>query len=115
MAESIKDKVAIIGMGVPRWGERWEADIFDLVNEAAYLAYDDAGVEPKQIEACWAGYFYMDWATTGLVLSQALQLQYIPSTHVENGCSTGTEAIRGAAYGLASKQYDLVMALGYEK
>jgi len=115
MSESIKDKIAIIGMGVPKWGERWDTDIYDLVTEAAYLAYEDAGIEPKQIDSAWAGYFYMDWATTGLVISQALQTQYIPITRVENGCGTGTEAIRGAAYGLASGQYDLAMAIGYEK
>ena len=115
MSESIKDKIAIIGMGVPRWGERWEADIFDLVNEAAYGAFEDAGIEPKQIDAAWVGFFYMDWAATGLILSQALQLQYLPITRVENGCGTGAEVIRGAAFGLASKQYDLVLALGYEK
>lgn len=114
-SESIRDKVAIIGMGCPPWGEQWDADIFDLITEAAYEAFDDAGVEPKQIEAAWVGYYGAEYATTGLVVSQTLQLQQIPVTHVENGCGSGAEAIRGAAYGLASKQYDLVLALGYEK
>jgi acetyl-CoA C-acetyltransferase len=34
---------------------------------------------------------------------------------VENACGTGAETIRGAALGLASKTYDLVLALGVEK
>ncbi len=115
MAESIRDKVAIIGMGCPAWGERWDADIFDLITEASFAAFDDAGIGPNQIDAAWLGYYVNDFATTGLVLSQTLQLQQIPITRVENGCASGSECIRGAAYGLASKQYDLVLALGYEK
>lgn len=115
MAESIRDKVAIIGMGCPPWGERWDTDMFDLITEASFEAFEDAGIEPKQIEACWVGYYINDNATTGLVVSQTLQFQQIPITRVENGCGSGSEALRGAAYGLASKQYDLVLALGFEK
>jgi acetyl-CoA C-acetyltransferase len=34
MAESIRDKVAIIGMGLSKWGERWDAGIFDLITRS---------------------------------------------------------------------------------
>jgi len=115
MAESIRDKVAIIGMGCPPWGERWDADVSDLIAEASFAAFEDAGVESNQIEAVWAGYYDYSTATTGLVVSQTLQLQDIPVTRVENGCGSGSESIRGAAHGLACKQYDLVMAIGFEK
>ncbi len=115
MAESIRDKVAIIGMGLSKWGERWDTGIFDLVSEACNEAFDDAGIDKKQIDACWTGYYQNETATTGVVISQALQLQQIPITRVENGCASGAEVIRGAALGLASKQYDLVLAVGFEK
>ena len=45
--ESIKDKVAIIGMGCTKFGERWDSGLDDLAIEAAYEAYEDAGIEPK--------------------------------------------------------------------
>ncbi len=115
MAESIKDKVAIIGMGLPKWGELWDKDVFDLIVDAAYEAFEDAGVEPKQIDAAWVGYTKADTASTSLILSQALQLQYIPITRIENVCGTGADIIRGAALALAAKQHDLVLALGFEK
>src|SRR4030042_1591220 len=115
MAESIRDKVAIIGMGLSKGGERWDADIFDLITEASTEAFEDAGVDRKQIEACWVGYYINDLATRGTVVAQTLQLQQLPITRVENVCASGSEAIRGAAFGLASKQYDLVLALGFEK
>ena len=43
---SIKDKVAIIGMGCSKFGERWDTGAADLAIEAAYEAYDDAGIGP---------------------------------------------------------------------
>jgi len=52
MAESIRDKVAIIGMGLSKWGELWNYDIFDLITEAGTEAFKDAGIDRKQIEAC---------------------------------------------------------------
>lgn len=112
MAESIKDKVAIVGMGCGKWGELWDKDADDLIAEAAGEAFTDAGIESKELDAVWVGTMAR---FTGLTVSGPLQLQYIPITRVENACGTGAECIRGAVFGLASKAYDLVMAIGFEK
>ena len=40
---------------------------------------------------------------------------YIPMTRVENMCATGSEALRGAAYAVASCTYDIALAIGVEK
>ncbi len=53
--------------------------------------------------------------TSGLVLSEALKIPCKPVTRLENMCATGSEAIRNAAYAVASGAYDLVMAIGVEK
>ena len=113
--ESIKDKVAIVGMGCTPFGELWDKDAIDLIVEAASEAFEDAGVEAKDIQAAWVGYAAPDTAATGIILSSALQLQYIPVTRVENACGTGAETIRGATMALIAKAYDLVLALGWEK
>ncbi|MBI2878003.1 MAG: acetyl-CoA acetyltransferase, partial [Candidatus Tectomicrobia bacterium] len=55
MGGSIKDRVAIIGMGCTKFGERWDASCNDMIIEAAYEAYEDAGIDPKDIEAGWVG------------------------------------------------------------
>ncbi|OIP26622.1 MAG: acetyl-CoA acetyltransferase [Chloroflexi bacterium CG_4_9_14_3_um_filter_45_9] len=120
MRESIKDKVAIVGAGCTKFGERWDAGIDDMIKEAATEACEDVGVEIKDIQAIWVGTFRGSQqsggvAPTGLVVSSALQTQYIPVTRVENACGSGQEAMRGATYGIASKVYDLVMAIGVEK
>jgi len=118
--ESLKDKVALVGAGCSKFGERWDAGIDVMIKEAALAACADAGVEIKDIQAIWVGTFRGSQqsagaAPTGLIVSSALQTQYIPVTRVENACGSGIDSLRAATYGVASKAYDLVMALGVEK
>jgi len=110
---SIKDKCAIIGMGCTKFGERWDTSINDLIVEAAYEAFEDAGIAPSDVQAGWVG--YTSSSRTGETLSRPLKLDYIPVTHVENACGSGMETIRGAAYAVAAGVYDIVLALGVEK
>ena len=112
MVGSIKDRVAIIGMGCTKFGERWDASAQDLIIDAAYEAYEDAGIDPKDIQAGWVGTIA---GLTGMTISKPLKLQYIPITRVENGCATGSEAFRNAAYAVAAGIYDMVLVVGYEK
>ena len=51
----IKDRVAIIGMGCSKFGERWDSSSSDLIVEAAYEAFGDAGIEGKDVQAAWLG------------------------------------------------------------
>ncbi|MCJ7522867.1 MAG: acetyl-CoA acetyltransferase [Dehalococcoidia bacterium] len=110
---SIKDKVAIVGMGCTKFGELWDKGQDDLIIEAALEAYEDAGIEQKDIEAAWVGTMFS--GDTGRVLSEPLKLNYIPVTRVENMCATGSDAMRNAAYAVAAGVYDVVLALGVEK
>lgn len=110
--ESIKDKVAIIGMGCTQFGELWDKGIYDMVIEAAYEAYEDARIEPSQIQACWVGTAYGLHRGTSL---SALHLGAIPISRLENACATGTDTLRNAAYAVAAGVCDFAMALGVEK
>ncbi len=40
--ERIRDKVAIVGMGCTRFGERWDMGMGDLLVEAANEEFEDA-------------------------------------------------------------------------
>lgn len=117
MAEGIRDKVAIIGMGCTRFGERWDAGPEDLVNEAFEEALADANIEKSQIDAAWFGVFYdeQNVGKSAYPLSQYLRLSNIPATRVENLCATGTEALRGAVYAVAAGACDIALAMGCEK
>jgi acetyl-CoA C-acetyltransferase len=117
MATGIRDKVAILGMGCSRFGERWESGPDDLMVEAFQEAVKDAGIERDRIEAAWLGVFYQEQSTSksGLPLSMALRLPNVPVTRVENLCATGTEALRGAVYAVAAGAVDVALAMGVEK
>jgi len=117
MAKGIRDKVAILGMGCTRFGERWESAGEDLIVEAFQEALADAGIEKKEIEAAWFG-THIDEVNVGkggVPLSTTLKLPFIPVTRTENYCATGTEAFRGACYAVAAGVYDICFALGVEK
>jgi len=113
MAEgSIKDKVAVVGMGCVKFGENWEQSASDMMVDAAYEAYEDAGIEPKDIQAAWFGSTQIG---LGEPLAYALKFEYIPVTRIENLCATATDAFRNACFSVACGMYDVVMALGCEK
>lgn len=117
MATGIKDKVAIIGMGCTKFGERWDVGAEELMVEAFTECIDDAGLEKKDIEAAWLSTTCesLHVGMTALPLSTTLKLPNIAVTRVENACASGTEAFRGAVYAVASGAYDICLAQGVEK
>ena len=117
MAEGIRDKVAIIGMGCTKFGERWDMSAGNLMVEAFTEAIEDAGIEKKDIEAAWSGTCYEEVSVgkSAIPLAVTLKLPFIAATRVENFCATGSEALRGACYAVAAGAYDVCLALGVEK
>ncbi|MDY6820033.1 MAG: acetyl-CoA acetyltransferase [Deferribacterota bacterium] len=117
MADGIKDKVAILGMGCTKFGERWESSEQDLILESFIECIEDAGIEKKDIQAAYFG-THIDEINVGKggnPLAETLHLPYIPVTRTENYCATATEALRAACYSVAAGAYDIVLALGAEK
>ncbi len=116
-AAGIRDKVAIIGMGCSKFGERWDASPADLMVEAFEECLADAGLDKRHIEAAWFGSALdaFNVGPSGIPLAVALRLPYLPVTRVENMCATGTEALRGAVHAVAAGACDIALALGCEK
>jgi acetyl-CoA C-acetyltransferase len=117
MAEGIRDKVAIVGMGCTRFGELWDRSPESLMVEAFKEALEDAGIEKKDIGAAWTGTCYDEVSVgkSAVPTSIALKLPFIPVTRVENFCATGSEALRGACYAVAAGACDIALAIGVEK
>lgn len=117
MAKGIRDKVAILGMGCTKFGERWDMSAEQLIVEAFEECIADAGIEKKDIEAAWLGTYFeeINVGKSALALPIALRLPRIPVTRTENFCATGTEAFRGACYAVAAGVYDICLAVGVEK
>jgi len=117
MASGIRDKVAILGMGCSKFGERWDAGPDDLMVEAYVEAMADAGIEASQLDAAWFSTHIDEIGTGkgGTPLSIALRLPNIAVTRVENFCASGSEAFRGAVYAVAAGAADIALAVGVEK
>ncbi len=95
----LKIKSPSSGWAARKFGERWDKGVEDLIVEAAYEAFEDAGIGPKDIQAAWVGTVFS--GLSAITLSP-LQFQYIPMTRVENMCATGSEALRAASYAVAA-------------
>ncbi|MGW0664520.1 acetyl-CoA acetyltransferase [Streptodolium elevatio] len=112
-SHGIKDRVAIVGMGCTPFVEAWDKGTDDLLIDAAQETFASAGIAKDDVDAFWLG--TAQTGMSGMVLSKPLQIQNKPVTRVENMCATGSEALRQAAYAVASGAYDVAMAVGVEK
>ena len=110
-------EVAIIGVGMTRFGELWEQSLRDLFTEAALLAIKDAGVDhvdSMYIGAMSPGLFNGQEHIASL-MADYLGMPGIPVTRVESACASGGIAVRQAYIEVASGLSDIVLAGGVEK
>ncbi len=112
-SHGITDRVAIVGMGCTRFAEHWDKGVDELLVDACGEAFTSAGTDKQSVDAYWLG--TAQSGMSGITLARALQLEGKPVTRVENYCATGSEALRQAAYAVASGAYDIAMAAGVEK
>ena len=110
-------EVAVVGVGMNRWGELWERSHRDLWTEAALEAVADAGLD--RVEAmyvgCMSGGLFMGQEHLGPLLAEQLGMGPIPATRVESACASGGAAFRQAYLAVASGAHDVVLATGLEK
>jgi acetyl-CoA C-acetyltransferase len=113
--DAIRDKVAIVGVGCCPFGENWTRSASDMIVEAAYEAYADAGIEDPQreIEAVFTGALYTQKGPHEC--ADALKLFHRPVSMVSNYCATGTDAFRYGVLSIVSGLYDTVLVVGYDK
>jgi acetyl-CoA C-acetyltransferase len=112
-SHGIKDRVAIVGMGCTKFAEHFDKGLDDLLKSAADEAWQSAGMTADDIDAYWFG--TAQSAMSGIGLARAIKVGDKPITRLENMCATGSEALRNAAYAVASGAYDVAMAVGGEK
>jgi acetyl-CoA C-acetyltransferase len=112
-------KVAIIGVGLTKFGELWDVSLRRLMLEAGARAIEDAGIDGKKIDAMYvgnmsAGQFISQEHIASLIVDHA-GLTPIPCTRVEAACASGGSALRQAVITVASGIHDIVVAAGIEK
>ena len=113
--DALRDKAAVVGVGCCPFGENWDQSPSDMIVDAAYEAYADAGIEnpQRQIDAVFTGSIYSNKGPHEC--SDALKLFGKPVTMVSNYCATGTDAFRMAVMSIAAGVYDTVLVVGYDK
>lgn len=109
--------VAVIGVGMTKWGELWEKSLRDIFVETALIALDDAGVD--QIDSMYVGSMssglFVGQEHIASLLADYLGQTPVPSTRVETACASGGLAFRLAFMEVASGMSDVVLASGVEK
>lgn len=109
--------VAIIGVGMNKWGELWNTALRDLLAESALMALDDAGID--SVEAmyigCMSSGLFAGQEHLGSIGPDYSGLCPVPGTRVESACASGGVAFRTAFMHVASGMADIVMAAGVEK
>lgn len=108
------DDVAILGVGMTRFGVYRERSVLDIARDAGLAALDDAGISFAEIDEAFVGYIFHQ-TMTGIRAIKEFGLTGLPVTHVENASATGLVTFRDAVYAVASGRADVVMALGFDK
>lgn len=109
--------VAIIGIGMIKWGELWEKSLRDICVEAANNCLKDAGtdrIDSITIGTMSSGLFAGQEHIASLV-PDYLARKNIPAVRVESACASGGLAVKTAFAEVASGMSDYVLALGVEK
>ncbi len=109
--------VAVIGIGMTKWGELWKKSLRDIYVETALLALDDAGIDridSMYIGSMSSGLFVGQEHIASLLADYLGQLP-VPATRVETACASGGLALRLGFMEVASGMSDIVLASGVEK
>ncbi|MEZ5656398.1 MAG: thiolase family protein [Sphingobium sp.] len=104
--------VFIIGIGIHPFGRTEGLTGLQQGAYAARQALSDAGLEWQDMQF---GYGGSDAAGAADAIVNELGLTGLPFINVKNGCATGGSALIGAWQAIASGQYDVGMALGFDK
>lgn len=113
--------VAVIGVGITKFGELWDHSFRSLIAEAGSKAILDAGIQGKDIDAMYIGSMssgrFVGQEHVGALVADASGFSHlhIPSTRVEGACASGGLAVREGFLSIASGMNDIVIVGGIEK
>ena len=106
--------VAVLGVGMQRFGMWPDRSNADLGREAGLAALKDAGLSFRDVQSAYVGYIFAQ-VMSGLRTMKEFGLTGIPIQHVENASATGSAAFREACLAVASGRHEAVMVLGFDK
>lgn len=110
-------EVAIIGIGIIKFGELWDKSLRDIAVESALNCIEDAGTD--RIDSinigCMSSGLFIGQEHLASMIADYLGRLNIPSTRVESACASGGLAVRSAFLEVAAGMSDYALAIGVEK
>jgi acetyl-CoA C-acetyltransferase len=110
-------EVAIVGVGLSKWGEVWDSSLRTLWTDAALAALDDAGLD--HVDSITVGSMspglFVGQEHLGALLADELGMPGVPATRVESACASGGAALKAGFAEVAAGLADVVLATGVEK
>lgn len=113
--------VAVIGIGLTKFGELWDKSFRQLIAEAGAKAILDSGISGEEIDAMYIGSMssgrFVGQEHIGALVADASGFSHlhIPATRVEGACASGGLAVRQGYLSVASGMNDIVVVGGIEK
>jgi len=113
--------VAVIGIGVTKFGELWDKSFRQLIAEAGAKALLDSGISGGDIDAMYIGSMssgrFVGQEHIGALVADASGFSHlhIPATRIEGACASGSLAVRQGYLSIASGMNDVVVVGGIEK
>jgi len=107
-------EVAVVGVGMVRFGHHPQHSASDLGVEAALAALSDAGLAWPDVQAAWCGAAGQGMTAGTRVLGE-LGLTGAPITTVDNASASGSSAFREAYLSVACGLHDVALAVGVGK
>ena len=86
----------------------------ELAQQAILRAMDDAGVQPRDIQAIYCANV-LGGMILGQVIVRDLGFRGIPVYNVENACASGATGVHLARHAMLAEQYDTVLVFGIEQ
>ena len=112
-------KVAVIGIGMTKFGELWNSSLRNLIIEAGTKALNDAGIPGEEVDAlytgCMTGDMFVKQGHIASLIADYGGLLPKPSTRTESACASGGLALRQGFMTIAAEMADIVVVGGVEK
>ena len=111
-------RASVVGAGMTKFGVH-DTPMQELFGEAAFAAFDDAGVGPDEVEALYFGNA-MGGQTENVThlgpqVATHVGLAGKPVQRFEDACATSANAFKNAVEAVESGRHDIVLAGGVER
>jgi benzoylsuccinyl-CoA thiolase BbsB subunit len=107
-------RVAVIGVGMSKFGKQPDKTLVDLGTEACLAAIKDSGVVPRDIEVLYCANAFGDTGCLGQEIGSKVGIVNREMARVENACAGGSTAIREVFFAIGTGRYDVGLAVGVD-